>query len=501
MPSLFACKRIEGNVNKILIALAAAQLLVGAQTQPERLKVLILTGESDTQYHDWRVSTPFLRSLLERTGRFDVKVAEQVSGLDAESLRPFDLLVLNYMGPRWSAVTEHAVEDFVRQGKGLISFHGVTYGPMYGMVFDGHWKAGADTGWPVYPSLTGARWDPPKVGHGKRHVFTVTWVDRAHPISSGLDSTFMANDELYHRLELLPGTHVLTTAFSDPATGGTGRDEPIVWVAALGKGRIVHTTLGHDLSAMSQPGFLATFARGAEWAATGTVTLPAVIPPIARRSDAMRVLVVTGGHPYPTSLYTLFEGYEDVVWSHATSPQEAFPADLAARFDVIVLHDMHEDLDPALRDHLRAFTEAGKGVVSLHHAIVDYTDWPWWWQEVTGGVFFIKERPGHPASAYKEGVEMVVTPTQLGAAHPVTRDVGPLVVVDEAYRGMWHSPNDQVLMETAFPLNDRAVVYIGPNPKARVIYIQLGHSDSTMRYPGYRKLVHNAILWSAGRLP
>ncbi len=101
----------------------------------------------------------------------------------------------------------------------------------------------------------------------------------------------------------------------------------------------------------------------------------------------MRVLVVTGGNPYPTSLYTLFEGYEDVVWSHATSPQEAFPADLAARFDVIVLHDMHEDLDPALRDHLRAFTEAGKGVVSLHHAIVDYTDWPWWWQEVTGGVF------------------------------------------------------------------------------------------------------------------
>ena len=487
-------------MKQFVLVFAIMQFLLNAQPQPGRLKALILTGESDTQYHDWRVSTPFLRSLLERTGRFDVKVTEQVSGLDAASLRPFDLLVLNYMGPRWSPTTEHAVEEFVRQGKGLISFHGVTYGPMYGMVFDGGWKAGVDNGWPAYPALIGARWAPAKIGHGKRHVFQVTWADREHPISRGLEPFFVANDELYHRLDLLPETHVLATAFSDPATGGTGRNEPMVWTAAFGQGRTVHMTLGHDLSSMSQPGFVATLARGAEWAATGHVTLPAAIPLVARKSDAARVLVVTGGHPYPASFYTLFEGYDDVIWSHATSPKEAFPADLAARFDVIVLHDMWEDLEPSMRENLRAFVEAGKGIVSLHHSIVDYTNWPWWWQEVTGGMFFIKEQPGHPASAYKEGVDMVVTPTQLGASHPVTRNVGPLVVNDEAYRGMWQSPKVQVLMETAFPLNDHPVVYIGPHPKARVIYIQVGHSDSTMRYPGYRKLVHNAILWSAGRL-
>ena len=64
---------------------------------------------------------------------------------------------------------------------------------------------------------------------------------------------------------------------------------------------------------------------------------------------------------------------------------------------------------------------------------------------------------------------------------------------------MWHSPEIQVLMETSYPLNDTPVVYVGPYTKARVVYIQLGHSDSTMRYPGYRKLVHNAILWGAHR--
>jgi type 1 glutamine amidotransferase len=482
------------------ILLAIAPLLAAAPAGPERVKALILTGESDIPYHDWRVSTPFLRNLLEQTGRFDVKVAEQISGLNAESLRGYDLLVLNYNGPRWSSETEQAVEDFVRNGKGFVSFHASTYGPLCGMVLDGRWKAGADLGWPAYPELVGARWAPAKIGHDPRRVFTVTWVDRQHPVSGGLDPSFVANDELYRSMDLAPGARVLATAFSDPAAGGTGRDEPMVWTNPFGKGRTINITLGHDLSAMSQPGFVAAFARGAEWAATGKVTLPSTIPLVARNKDAVRVLLVTGGHSYPTSVYTLLEGYKDIAWSHATSPKDAFRADLPARFDVIVLHDMLEDLDTASREHVRTFVEAGKGIVSLHHAIVDYTNWTWWWQEVTGGVFFVKEHDGQPASAYREGVEMVVNPTKLGLSHPVTRDVGPLALVDEAYRGMWHSPGIQVLMDTQFPSNDRPVVYIGPHPKARVVYIQPGHSDSTMRYPAYRKLVHNAIQWSAGRL-
>jgi type 1 glutamine amidotransferase len=81
----------------------------------------------------------------------------------------------------------------------------------------------------------------------------------------------------------------------------------------------------------------------------------------------------------------------------------------------------------------------------------------------------------------------------------VTRGVGPLVLHDEVYRGMWHSPKIQVLMETTHEQNDRPGVYIGPFEKARVVYIQPGHMESTMYNPAYRKLVHNAILWTARR--
>jgi type 1 glutamine amidotransferase len=39
-----------------------------------------------------------------------------------------------------------------------------------------------------------------------------------------------------------------------------------------GRGRIFHTTLGHDLEAMQSVGFIVTLQRGTEWAATGKVT-------------------------------------------------------------------------------------------------------------------------------------------------------------------------------------------------------------------------------------
>jgi hypothetical protein len=54
----------------------------------------------------------------------------------------------------------------------------------------------------------------------------------------------------------------------------------MLMVLTYGKGRIFHTTLGHDVAALSDVGFMTTFQRGTEWAATGNVTqkVPAGFP-------------------------------------------------------------------------------------------------------------------------------------------------------------------------------------------------------------------------------
>jgi type 1 glutamine amidotransferase len=95
-----------------------------------------------------------------------------------------------------------------------------------------------------------------------------------HPITNGLPKVWMhVPDELYATLRG-PGENmtVLSTGFSDPGNRGTSRDEPILMVINFGKGRIFHTTLGHDLAAMNCVGFITTYQRGAQWAATGKVT-------------------------------------------------------------------------------------------------------------------------------------------------------------------------------------------------------------------------------------
>jgi type 1 glutamine amidotransferase len=90
-----------------------------------------------------------------------------------------------------------------------------------------------------------------------------------------------APDELYDTLRG-PGKNmtILATAYSDPKNKGTGFDEPMLMVLTFGKGRIFHTTLGHDALALGCVGFMTTFQRGTEWAATGRVTqkVPATFP-------------------------------------------------------------------------------------------------------------------------------------------------------------------------------------------------------------------------------
>ncbi len=270
------------------LVVAAAGGSLAAQPSGGRIRVLVLTGQSDLPAHDWRSTTPALTATLESTGRFDVRVEEEPRELTSSALAACDLLVLNYNGPRWGAEAETAVERFLRAGQGMVAVHGISYGAFFGMERKpgSRWfyPENGGRGWLAYPDIIGMTWALENIGHAARHVFTVQWTDRQHPISRGLEATFRANDELYHRIDLKPNVHVLATAFDDPKAKGTGQDEPIIWTVPFGQGRVVHITLGHDAAAIHEPGFAASFARCAEWAATGAVTL---LPPRAAAAGFM----------------------------------------------------------------------------------------------------------------------------------------------------------------------------------------------------------------------
>ena len=479
---------------RVLSSLLLMAATLAAQPDPNKIKVLIFSGWNN---HEWRQTTPYLKGILLDSGRFDVRVQEWPAGATARTLEPFDTIVLDYCGPRWGEAAEAAVENFVRSGKGLVVVHAASYPFGTAPVLGDHMTSTGRTEppWMEYRKMVGAWWQreegkKPYTGHGDRHSFQVKFTDRSHPIAQGLGESFWATDELYEQFIMMPGVKVLATAFDDTRYKGTGKDEPILWTVEYGRGRVFHTALGHNVAAMQEPGFVATFLRGAQWAASGKVTLGAKLEPPQR---GPRLLVVTGGHEYETSFYTLFEGMN---WEHATTNEMAFHDDIRPKYDVLLLYDLHQSITDQARKNLRDFVEGGKGIVVLHHAVADYNDWQWWYRDVVGGRYLLKPGDGMPASTYKHDQEMFVTPAM---RHPVVGDVGPMHLIDEAYGGVWVSKGVKVLLASDHPDVRGPVAWISPYDKSRVAVILLGHDHVAHENAAFRQLVKNAIAWSAGK--
>lgn len=208
----------------------------------------------------------------------------------------------------------------------------------------------------------------------------------------------------------------------------------------------------------------------------------------------VRLLVVTGGHDYPTSFYTVFE-QDGLAWDHAVSNEAAFREDLWGKYDALVLYDMSQTLSEDGKRHFREFVEAGGGVVALHHSIVSYQDWPWY-RELIGGQYLDKPSGGQPASTYLHDQDLsvrTVTP------HPITEGLALARIHDETYKGMAIARSNTVLLATDHPTSDGPLAWVSAYPRARIVYIELGHGTEAHRDPGYRALVRNAVRWVAGR--
>jgi type 1 glutamine amidotransferase len=206
--------------------------------------------------------------------------------------------VLNYDAPdeRWPAGLKSSFEQYVSAGGGIVAVHAAdnafpgwtAFNEMMGV---GGWRGRTEQAGPYWYHRDGTLVSDPTPGragsHGRRVPFQVSVREPNHPIVKGLPRVWMhQGDELYARLRG-PGKNmtVLASSFSDPANAGSGRDEPQLMVLSYGKGRVFHTTWGHDLAALSSVDFVVTFQRGTEWAATGQVTQK--VPPTFPTADSV----------------------------------------------------------------------------------------------------------------------------------------------------------------------------------------------------------------------
>ena len=299
--------------------LAGAEM-AAAQTAEPKLKALIVDGQNN--HHVWPKSTIMIRQYLEETDLFEVDVvrtqftwngkrekdflplagAGETQDLPAPKRDPefsppfsqYDVIISNFgnNAADWPEPTQRALEDYLRNGGGFVSVHAADnsfgqwteYNKMIGL---GGWGGrDQDSGEYVYYSNDGELTrdaSPGGVGsHGPQNNILVTVRDTDHPIMSGLPESWLtAKDECYAKLRgPAENMTILATGKDQSGRAPTDRHEPILMVVDYGKGRVFHTTLGHDSYSCEGVDFIVTLTRGCEWAATGKVTqsLPGDFP-------------------------------------------------------------------------------------------------------------------------------------------------------------------------------------------------------------------------------
>ncbi len=261
----------------------------------EPIKVLIIGGQNN---HDWKATTPHMKGILEKSGRFQTTVydAPEKDAPPAQwdawrpKFRDYTCVLLNYNGQMWPEQVGKDFVEYVRAGGGVVVIHAANnsfggwkeYEQMVGLL----WRYFTN-GTSLYIDDAGkvVREEPGKgrqMGHGDWagwYAWTMTVRDAEHPITQGMPEHWLhQKDELYHgQRGPAENVNILLTAYSEPGGkhNGTGKNEPIIWWVPFGQGRVVTNVMGHGVDVgMKCVGFKLLLLRSCEWAATGRCTIP-----------------------------------------------------------------------------------------------------------------------------------------------------------------------------------------------------------------------------------
>jgi len=261
--------------------------------QADKLKLLIVDGQNN---HNWQAMTPVMKSDLERTGRFTVDVVTSPPGNAPrekwDAFHPefsnYQVVLSNYNGQPWPDSVKSDLEKYVAGGGGLVIIHAANNSfpewPEWNKMIGLGWRDNGYGDRVIFDAQGAvakvAKGQGPGAGHGRQHEFVIDIRESDHPVLKGMPAHWMhAKDELYHgQRGPAENMHVLATAFSDKATGGTGDNEPMIWWIPYGKGKVFTTVMGHvggnEIAAIRCVGFVSVMTRGCEWVATDKVTIP-----------------------------------------------------------------------------------------------------------------------------------------------------------------------------------------------------------------------------------
>jgi len=214
----------------------------------------------------------------------------------------------------------------------------------------------------------------------------------------------------------------------------------------------------------------------------------------------IRVLIVSGGHGFEHKpFYNVFDSIPSITYDTLVQPQAnvLIASPEVNRYDVLVFYDMYDLITPAQQEAYIGLLKKGASMIFLHHALVSYQNWPEF-IKIIGGQYHtspVVVNGDTLKASYEHDVSIPVKVEN--KKHPVTRGISDFEIVDEVYGGVEILPGVKPLLATTHPKSMRYLAWINHYGNSDVLYIQLGHGPSGYSNPNFRKLIQQAIEWSA----
>lgn len=264
-----------------LAAILTGWLIVHAAEEKEKapLRVLLVLGGC---CHDYEMQKEILKAGIESRTKATV-VIEYNPDKSTGATFPiyekenwaegFDVVIHDECS---AAVTDPAyvkrILDAHRSGVPAVNLHCGMHSYRWGN-FKEPVKTGDDNaGWYEMLGLQ-------STGHGPQSPIAITFRDKEHPVTKGLEDWTTINEELYNNVKLFSTAKALASGKQlqmpkvkkgekpDPAAKGTEVEAVVAWTNEYGpkKTRIFSTTIGHNNETVADDRYLDLVTRGLLW--------------------------------------------------------------------------------------------------------------------------------------------------------------------------------------------------------------------------------------------
>ena len=138
--------------------------------------------------------------------------------------------------------------------------------------------------------------------------------------------------------------------------------------------------------------------------------------------------------------------------------------------------------------------ETKQGIVLIHHALLNFQNW-----DIYTHISGLKERGANVGFKYTQN-ETVISHI-LDLEHPITKGISDFTIVDETYQiGEPLEPGNTILITTDNKTSMSSLAWTRQYKNSRVFSYASGHDGKVYTNESYRKIVNQALRWTAGRI-